>query len=328
MSSLKSFARSQNIVTVLLLTLSTLHVHPQSPVRSADTDVKDASLRQTPGLAPNKNLLFNGWGVTPAGQPVSISDMPLKMVISPDKKMVLAVSAGFKETGLSLVDLNSRTLKQFIPLPEVWNGLAFSRDGRRLFVSGGDSGKIYVFDYADEKATAASEVKPAPDSPDCFLAGLAVDPKTGKIYVCNEGGNEIWVLNEQTLAREAVIPVGEHPHSCILGADLRHLYVSNWGARSVSVVDTQTNRRVRDLAVGIRPNDMALAPDGRLFVACSGDNTVHVIQTEALEALAPAASPSRRLAENTREIISTSLYPQSPEGSTPDGVAVSPDGKT
>src|SRR5580698_458049 len=116
MSSLKSFARSQNIVTVLLLTLSTLHVHPQSPVRSADADVKDASLRQTPGLAPNKNLLFNGWGVTPAGEPVSISDMPLKLVISPDKKMVLAVSAGFKGTGLSLLDLKSRTLKQFIPL--------------------------------------------------------------------------------------------------------------------------------------------------------------------------------------------------------------------
>ena len=30
----------------------------------------------------------------------------------------------------------------------------------------------------------------------------------------------------------------------------------------------------------------------------------------------------------TREVISTSLYPQSPEGSTPDAVAVSPDGKT
>ena len=32
--------------------------------------------------------------------------------------------------------------------------------------------------------------------------------------------------------------------------------------------------------------------------------------------------------EGTREIISTSLYPDSPEGSTPDGVAVSPDGRT
>src|SRR5262249_12281745 len=32
--------------------------------------------------------------------------------------------------------------------------------------------------------------------------------------------------------------------------------------------------------------------------------------------------------EGTREIISTSLYPDSPEGSTPDAVAISPDGRT
>jgi WD40 repeat protein len=93
-------------------------------------------------------------------------------------------------------------------------------------------------------------------------------------------------------------------------------------------VDTLKNRRVRDIAVGIRPNDLTVSKDGRLFVACSGDNTVHVIQTKTLEDYAPEASPARRLPENTREIISTSLYPQSPEGSTPNAVAVSPDGKT
>jgi len=80
--------------------------------------------------------------------------------------------------------------------------------------------------------------------------------------------------------------------------------------------------------VGVRPNDLVLAPDGRLFVACSGDNTVQVIQTRGVEQPGEAPGPERRLWEGTREIISTSLYPQSPEGSTPDGLAVSPDGRT
>ena len=113
-----------------------------------------------------------------------------------------------------------------------------------------------------------------------------------------------------------------------MGADQRHLYVSNWGSRSVSVVDTQHLRRVRDISVGVRPNDMALAPDGRLFVACAGDNTVHVIQTRTLESPEAPAGPARRPPEGTREIIATSLYPNAPEGSTPDAVAVSPDGRT
>jgi DNA-binding beta-propeller fold protein YncE len=82
----------------------------------------------------------------------------------------------------------------------------------------------------------------------------------------------------------------------------------------VSIVDLKTQRRVRDIAVGIRPNDMALSTDGRLFVACAGDNTVHVIATALIEEAGPEASPTRRLPEGAREIISTSLYPSSPEG--------------
>ncbi len=62
-----------------------------------------------------------------------------------------------------------------------------------------------------------------------------------------------------------------------------HLYVSNWGSRSVSIIDTKRGRKIRDVEVGVRPNDMVLARDGRLFVACSGDNTVHVIPTQTVE---------------------------------------------
>ncbi len=329
MISFPRFAqRTATVAALALFCLQPRLVQAQTPVRSVGEDVNDARLRATPGLAPNTNLLFNGWGVTPAGEHVRISDLPLKMIVSPDKRALLAVSGGYNDTGLSVLDIASRQRTQFLPLPEVWNGLAFSSDGGRVFVGGGDSGKVYEFTYAAGKVESAGVVKPAPDETLVFLAGMAVQPKTGKVYVCNEANHEIWVLNAQTLAREAAVGVGEHPHSCIFGADNRHLYVSNWGGRSVSVVDTKTNRRVRDIAVGIRPNELALSKDGRLFVACSGDNTVHVIQTQALEATGEAASPERRLPENTREIISTSLYPQSPEGSTPDGVAVSPDGKT
>ena len=290
--------------------------------------MKAPELREAQGLKPSENLLFNGWGVTPAGQHVTISDLPLRMVVSPDKKILLAASAGFNDPGLSLLDIASRRVTQFLPLERIWNGLVFSLDGRRILVSGGDSGKIHVFKYADGKATPAESVRPSPNAATVFLAGMAVHFATGKVYVCNEANDEVWVLNAQTLALETTVAVGEHPHSCIFGADKRHLYVSNWGSRSVSVVDTKENRRVRNVPVGIRPNDLALAPDGRLFVACSGDNTVHVIQTQTVEKLAPEASLKRRPPEDAREIISTSLYPGSPEGSTPDGVAVSPDGKT
>lgn len=298
------------------------------PVRKSAEDVNDPRVRVRPGLRPDGNLLFNGWGVTPSGEQVPVSDLALKLVIAPDKKTIASVSGGFRNTGLTLLDVATRQVKQFLPLAEAWNGLAFSRDGRRIFVSGGDSGQIHVFSYSNGKATEEKAVKPSPEGTGKFLAGIAVHPGSGKLFVCNEGNHEVWVLNPDTLLLETTIPTGMHPHSCVIGADQRHLYVSNWGSRSVSIIDTEKNRRVHDVAVGVRPNDLVLAPDGRLFVACSGDNTVQVIQTKGVEKPGETPSPERRLWEGTREIISTSLYPQSPEGSTPDGLAVSPDGRT
>jgi len=296
--------------------------------REPTQDVNNRALREQPGLHPDTNLLFNGWGVTPAGRHIPVPDLALKLVIAPDQRRVVAVHGGFTEHGVTLIDTAKGEQTQFLALKKCWNGLAFSRDGKRFFVSGGDSGEVHVFNYASGEASFDRSMKPAPDESEIFLAGIAIRPDSGRIYVCNEANHEVWVLNPDTLALEARISVGLHPHSCVLGADHRHLYVGDWGSRSVSVVDTEKAHRVRELEVGLRPNDMALAPDGRLFVACSGDNTVHVIQTRTLEQQEAGASPTQRLPEGTREIISTSLYPDSPEGSTPDAVAISPDGRT
>ncbi len=296
--------------------------------RAPAEDVNSPSIRTRQHLAPDASLLFNGLGLSPAGRHVGISDMPLKMVIAPDRKAVVAVSAGYNEQGVNLVSLDARRERQFIPLKEAFNGIVFSADGKRFYVTGGDRGVIYVFTYANGKATLDKTVNPGSSRGPAFLAGIALQPSTGAFYVCNEANHEVWQLNPATLKLEQTFPVGQHPHSCILGADGQHLYVSNWGSGNVSVIDLKTQTHMRDIAVGIRPNDMALAPDGRLFVACAGDNTVHVIATAQLEKVAREANPNRRVSEAAREILSTSLYPDSPEGSTPCGVAVSPDGKS
>lgn len=299
-------------------------------LRQPDELVNSPTVRARAGLEPNENLLFNGWGLTPAGQHVPMSDLALKLVVAPDRKRLLAAHGGFNKHGLTVFDIATRKQTQFLPLPKSWNGLAFSRDGKQCFVSGGASAQIHIFAYADGGVAFDRSVKPKSpvESEEVFLAGIAVHPSSGKLFVCNEANDEVWVLDPNSLALENAIRTGPHPHSCVLGADRRHLYVSDWGGRTVSVLDTEKELRVRQLPVGLRPNDMALAPDGRLFVACAGDNTVHVIQTRTVETLEAGPSPTRRPPEGTREIISASLYPESPEGSTPNSVAVSPDGRT
>src|SRR3954464_12793782 len=109
-------------LTVLLCPPSAAHA--ASPTRGADEDVKSADVRQRAGMVPGKNLLASGWGVTPAGEHVRISDLPLKMIVSPDKRMLVTVSGGFHDTGVTLLDIKTRKVAQFLPLKECWNGLA------------------------------------------------------------------------------------------------------------------------------------------------------------------------------------------------------------
>src|SRR6476469_4624053 len=101
-------------------------------------------------------LNFSGWRISPAGAAhAQVGDMPLKMVLSPDGKTLAAVSGGFK-TGLALIDVPTRRVRQFINITRCWNGVAFSHDGKHIYVSGGNSNDLYVFDVnADGTAKLA-----------------------------------------------------------------------------------------------------------------------------------------------------------------------------
>jgi YVTN family beta-propeller protein len=225
------------------------------------------AVRESTGLAPDETLLFNGWGLTPAGRHVPTTDMPMKMVLSPDGRTLALTHGGYNAEGLTLVDVAEQRPPQFLPLRSAWNGVAFSRDGGTIFVSGGASGKVHRFRFADGKATADGELPVLPAGSNTFLAGLAVHPETGRVYVCNEAAAQVLVIDPASGKVEQTLAAGAYPHSLLFAQGGRHLYVSNWGGRSVTLLNVADGERLREIAVGVRPNDMTLAADGRLFVA-------------------------------------------------------------
>ena len=311
-------------------------------------------LRATP------NELFNGWRLSPAGRHVGVNAMPMKMAFSPDGRTLAAVCAG-RVDGLALIDVATEQARQWLPMRRAFNGVGFSPDGKHLYVTGGNSDAIAVFAFDGKTATEAATihvaggVEPAADDAakpkgrppaggdeqhgrmadhdrpaDHFLAGLAVDAKTGHLYVCDEATASVLVVDPAAAKVLATWRTQANPYACCVGAGGLYLYVSNWGDRSVTAIDMATGRQAARIGVGLRPNEMAVGPDGRLFVCCAGDNTVHVIQTAAPADNDKDAATDEKAPppEESLEILSTSLYESSPEGSTPDAVAVSPDGKS
>src|SRR2546423_340395 len=95
-SRIKMNTRKQVIVAVgvvlALLGSAGALLARRKALRQPNEDIRSADMREMSGLLPNEHLLFNGWGVTPAGEHVPISDMPLKLVVAPDGRTLAAVS--------------------------------------------------------------------------------------------------------------------------------------------------------------------------------------------------------------------------------------------
>ena len=92
------------------------------------------------------------------------------------------------------------------------------------------------------------------------------------------------------------------------------MYISCWGCDKLYGVQHRFKIFTNKIRIGDNPNDICLTENGKyLFVANSNDNSVSVIDI-----------PSKKVIET----LTSSLYPNAPEGSTTNGLALSPDEKT
>jgi YVTN family beta-propeller protein len=312
------------IAVLSILPLTAISAEGQQPESSAPQRNIGQPTKQLPKYIPGGFDLPNGWRITPAGKAIAtIEDLVLNLVVSPDGRIVIASHSGYLPHGIDVIDTKTQKLTQHIELKSTWLGMTWSPDGHTLYVSGGNAtgakniagsaAPIYEFSYADgrlsEKPTGGLVETVAPKT--VWWSGVAYLPSRHWLYAANRGTgpgpSNVVVFDMKTRAILTRIPVEINPYQLVLTPDGRRLFVSNWSSQSVSVIDTATNKVIRTLHVGMNPNDMKLSADGRLFVACSNDNTIHVIDTRSLQVI---------------ERLSTTLTPLAPEGSTPDALII------
>jgi YVTN family beta-propeller protein len=280
--------------------------------------------KQLPKYIPGGFDLPNGWRITPAGKTVdSLGDLTLDASTSPDGRIVVASHSGYQPHGIVVIDTKTQKEIQSIPLKTVWLGMTWSPDGHTLFIPGGNAtgakniagtaSPIYEFHYdnghLDEKPK--TDLVETIDPKLVWWSGAAYLPSRHLLYAANRGTgygpSNVVVFDTKSRSIVTRIPVDINPSAAVLTPDGKRLFVSNWSSESLSVIDTATNKVIRTLRIGMNPNDLKISADGRLFVACSNDNTVHVIDTKTLQIL---------------ERISTTLTPLAPEGSTPDSLLI------
>src|SRR5580704_10305336 len=94
--------------------------------------------------------LPNGWNITPTGKSLQLGDLPLNIVISPDKKYLAVTNNGQSTQSVQLIDARKFVNLDTKPVGASWLGLAFGDDSRSLYASGGNENIIIKFAVKDE----------------------------------------------------------------------------------------------------------------------------------------------------------------------------------
>ncbi len=298
--------------------------------------------------------------LSPAGIQVQLPGMrPNALALSPDRKLL--VVSGLKADLLVLDAATGKTL-QTVPFPASeqrapqtsvsalilkpnlrdklsYTGLAFSPDGKRIFLSN-VNGDIKVFTVDNDATVRPSFSIPlppanAPGRKDDIPAGLAVSADGTRLYVTLNVGNRLQEIDPATGQLLRSWEVGVAPFGVALANG--KAYVSNWGGRrpdaqsvtgpigrngtvrvdarsiasegSVSIIDLSApgDAAQVELLTGLHASALAASPDQR-FVVCAnaGSDTLSIIDTRA-----------GRVAET----VSAKLDPGDLFGAQPDALA-------
>jgi YVTN family beta-propeller protein len=342
----------------MLLRLPLVHVamlFALLPSAAAWAQEKPASEKpQYPGATDDGFLLPNGWTISPAGEQIPTTDLPLNILSTPDGRYALVATSGYNRHELTLFDLQTRQQVASESVHQSWFGLAADWESKRIWWSGGGGGGLHSFDgnnhqllrtsAADSpgaKAQAKDKAKtptPAASKTDDdlsearFRTGVAWDGRRNLLYSLHvpvQGSNRslAWdsdsPLNPHLGAITASDPSGKQPARTapagtrpydVLVGRNGQIFVSDWAQAHVLVLEANTLRTIDKIRVGEHPTQLALHPR---------DDRLFV---------ACASSNSVSVIDSRRGIVTetiiTSLFPLAPEGSTPDALVVAPDGRT
>ncbi|MGH7648694.1 MAG: bifunctional YncE family protein/alkaline phosphatase family protein [Gemmatimonadaceae bacterium] len=297
----------------LRLTLLALCVAAGACGRHATPVSRDA---QSPDDAHRR--LPTGVSLDPDGRATPVGQMPLAMALSPDGSRIVLLLSGWREQGIQVVDRASGRVVQTLAQPSAFVGLAFAPDGHALYTSGGDGDLLYRYDWRGDTAVLADSVAlgphPAPGQEGVrYPAGLAFSPDGKLLYVAENLGDSLAVVDVSTGSVSQRLPSGRYPYGAAVTPN-GEVYVSSWGASTVWAYAPAngTLAAADTIRVARHPSAMVANRDGsRLYVVSATTDRVVVIDAHRHAVVGelrdpPPAGPS--------------------EGSTPNALALSGDG--
>lgn len=267
-------------------------------------------------------LLNSGWVLRPAGHEVDTGSFPMSLIVSRDGKYVLVLSAGAQTPSVSVIDAQSRTELQRLPLPDAWLGLTMNAKGDRVYVAAGAQAAVYELTFAQGRLTPARTfpiADPAKRTNHDFAGDVTLSPDGRMLYAANLFSDSLVIINPLTGYIVDRVKTGRRPYRILFAPDGKSYFVTNWADGSLARFQASDNTPLGVVRLGSHPTDLVwrhVEGGDRIYVTASNTNSVYVVR------IAESGEISRG------EALNLSLYAEQPLGMMPSALALTPDGKT
>jgi YVTN family beta-propeller protein len=132
--------------------------------------------------------------------------------------------------------------------------MAFSADGRILFVVCQDSDEVRAVDLESGKVEHKIAVGHVP-------RGIVLAPDGKRLYVTNAWSDSVSVIDSESFEVIRTLPTGFEPAGVVTDRDGAYLYVANRLSSDVSVIDLKGGQEVKRLTAGQGASYLSLSPD-------------------------------------------------------------------
>ncbi|MBI5490558.1 MAG: beta-propeller fold lactonase family protein [Deltaproteobacteria bacterium] len=192
---------------------------------------------------------------------VGVEHHPKVLALSPDGATLYA--SCWASGSVCAVDVDAEELQGCVEVGRHPRGMSVSPDGSRLWVVNYGSDDLHEIDTASLTVLRHLEF-PSPSYP----RHVVRDREGRRLFVSGKLRNVLWIVDVETLAVSAEIPVGECPKTVALSPDEAWVYTANYCSHDVSVVDLASLRAVQVPIDGLKEaSGLALNADGsRLWV--------------------------------------------------------------
>ncbi|MDZ4708969.1 MAG: hypothetical protein SH818_11270 [Saprospiraceae bacterium] len=204
-------------------------------------------------------ILPNGRWVKPMGKTTRIAPHPYGLVLSKDGSLAVTANSGTNPFSITVIRhpfSDSMSLMQ-IPksantdddlLAAVFMGLAISPDNRLIYVAGGQTNKIFVFDaLTGEKKDEISckTTQKGFQYNDGYIGDMVMTLDGKKIYAVDQIGFRIIEINLETKSVINNWQTGRYPFGITLSPDESILYVANVGMFEYSLINNMDSATIR-----------------------------------------------------------------------------------